>query len=216
MNTSADFVNKLKAWRERRMLSQEDAAKLLGVSRSYLSQLENGREPGIELLVNFKHLELSEQRVNFQQQSQGFSVNAESPPAYPAVPIRGVPLISWASAGEAVSYEELPLDWQATVPTTARDEKAFAITIQGDSMEPKFSAGDRLILLPSVPPRNGCLVVARFRSDGVVFKLFNIVNSTERAFRLTSYNPVYPPLDCREEDFDWIYPVFEVLKNVWR
>src|ERR1700733_13935870 len=95
------------------------------------------------------------------------------------------------------------------------DENSFAVTIEGDSMEPKFTSGDIAILMPNVEPRNGCLVVCKLKNEGVFFKLFH-QSSDGKMFRLSSYNPVYPVMECHKEDFVWIYPVCQVTKNVWR
>ena len=77
----------------------------------------------------------------------------------PRVEIREVPIVSWAQAGDLVAYTDLDAAWHEFTATTCRDENCFAVTITGDSMEPKYSAGDIAILMPNVEPRNGCLVV---------------------------------------------------------
>jgi SOS-response transcriptional repressor LexA len=131
------------------------------------------------------------------------------------VEIREVPIVSWAQAGKLVAYTDLDAAWHELAATTCRDENCFAVTITGDSMEPKYSAGDIAILMPNVEPRNGCLVVCKLKNEGVFFKLFH-QSSDSQVFRLSSYNAVYPVMECRKEDFVWIYPVYQVTKNVWR
>jgi transcriptional regulator with XRE-family HTH domain len=56
------LVNTLKAWREKHLLSQEKAAKLLGVTRPYLNQIENGRKPGAEFVNKFRQLSAENRR----------------------------------------------------------------------------------------------------------------------------------------------------------
>jgi SOS-response transcriptional repressor LexA len=129
--------------------------------------------------------------------------------------IRQVPIVSWAQAGDLVAYTDLDAAWHEYTATTCRDENCFAVTISGDSMEPKYSAGDIAIVMPNVEPRNGCLVVCKLKNEGVFFKLFH-QSSDNRRFRLSSYNPVYPVMECRRDDFVWIYPVYQVTKNVWK
>ncbi len=133
----------------------------------------------------------------------------------PRVEIREVPIVSWVQAGDLVAYTDLDAAWHEFTATTCRDENCFAVTITGDSMEPKYSAGDIAILMPNVEPRNGCLVVCKLKNEGVFFKLFHQSNDT-KVFRLSSYNPVYPVMECKKDDFVWIYPVYQVTKNVWR
>ena len=133
----------------------------------------------------------------------------------PALDIRQVPIVSWAQAGDLVAYTDLDAAWHEFTATTCRDENCFAVTISGDSMEPKYSAGDIAIVMPNVEPRNGCLVVCKLKNEGVFFKLFH-QSSDNKKFRLSSYNPVYPVMECRRDDFVWIYPVYQVTKNVWK
>jgi len=129
--------------------------------------------------------------------------------------VRQVPIVAWAQAGDLVAYTDLDDSWHEFTATTCRDENCFAVTIEGDSMEPKYSAGDIAILMPNVEPRNGCLVVCKLKNEGVFFKLFH-QSSDGKIFRLSSYNPVYPVMECKKDDFVWIYPVAQVTKNVWR
>jgi SOS-response transcriptional repressor LexA len=133
----------------------------------------------------------------------------------PSSDIREVPIVSWAQAGDLVAYTDLDAAWHEFTATTCRDENGFAVIISGDSMEPKYSAGDIAIVMPNVEPRNGCLVVCKLKNEGVFFKLFH-QSSDGRKFRLSSYNPVYPVMECRRDDFVWIYPVYQVTKNVWK
>ena len=129
--------------------------------------------------------------------------------------IREVPIVAWAQARKLAAYTALPASWHEFTATTCRSEDSFAVTIEGDSMEPKYSSGDIAILMPDVEPRNGCLVVCKLKNEGVFFKLFH-QSSDGKLFRLSSYNPVYPVMECRKDEFLWIYPVYQVTKNVWR
>jgi SOS-response transcriptional repressor LexA len=133
----------------------------------------------------------------------------------PGTEIHEVPIVSWAQAGDLVAYADMDAAWHEYTATTCRDENCFAVTISGDSMEPKYSAGDIAIVMPNVEPRNGCLVVCKLKNEGVFFKLFH-QSSDNRNFRLSSYNPIYPVMECRRDDFVWIYPVYQVTKNVWK
>jgi SOS-response transcriptional repressor LexA len=82
-------------------------------------------------------------------------------------------------------------------------------------MEPDFRSGDIAILMPNVEPRHGCLVVCKLKNEGVFFKRFEQA-ADGKTFRLASYNRAYKPIKCRRDDFVWVYPVFQVTKNVWK
>ncbi len=135
----------------------------------------------------------------------------EMPPEFIVMPNR-VPLISWAHAGAATSYEELPQSWQESVPTTCKSPGAFALSIEGDSMQPYCHQGDIAIVMPHEEPRGGCLIVAKLRNDGVLLRRYT---KTLEGIRLTAYNPVYPASDYNPEEFHWIYPVHSTVRREW-
>lgn len=84
-------------------------------------------------------------------------------------------------------------------------------------MEPKYFQGDIAVLMPTHEPRNGSLVVARLVNEGVVFKVFTGRNqSPMRICSFTSYNPVFRPIEVPESSVIWNYPVYQVIRQVWR
>src|SRR3954467_13065163 len=155
-------------------LTQGEFADKLGISRPYLSKLENSEQPLSSRMAR---------RVAHLCGNSGIAHEG------PVSGVRAIPVRSWAQAGTGLDCEELPLSWQRRMATDCPDEQAFAVEIQGDSMEPKFFPGDIAVLMPSHPPRNGNLVVARLESEGVVFKVFTArQQSTTRICLFTSYN----------------------------
>jgi SOS-response transcriptional repressor LexA/DNA-binding XRE family transcriptional regulator len=132
----------------------------------------------------------------------------------PKVDVRYVPLLSWAQAGALNAWEDAAYDHMGTLAVGIKDRRAFGLEIRGDSMEDRFHAGDRLVVSPGSPTRNGKLVVAKVSDDlggEVMFKLYHKDGLGQ--VTLTSYNPAYPPLQYNIRDFAWIYPVVQVLIN---
>ena len=211
MNKSETLSARLKAWRARCNLTQQTAAAALGVTRSYYSQMENGRKSGGIFAEKFALLE--------REPAAGVNSRGVNPVNKPAVhsgdeivPLpRRIPLVSWAQAGEAVDYEEVPASWRKFVPTDIDDPRAFAVTVAGDSMEPRYHENDIAMLTPSKPLRQNDAVVARLEDQGVVFKLCSRAGDT---FRFSSYNPAYAPFEVPARQVVWIYPVHSVLKIV--
>jgi phage repressor protein C with HTH and peptisase S24 domain len=203
---------RLKAWRARRDLTQLAAAQALGVTRSYYSQLENGRRSAGLLADKFALLEHQPGPLRVNNNREHSVNNRDVHSGEEIIPLpRRIPLVSWAQAGEAVDYDELPASWQKVVPTDIDDPKAFAITIAGDSMEPRYHENDVALLTPSKPVRQNDAVVARLEGQGVVFKLCSRAGDT---FRFSSYNPAYAPFEVPAAQVVWIYPVHSVLKIV--
>lgn len=177
-------------------LTQVQCAKRLGISRSHLAKLE--REPGKALTPKMARL---------------VDDTLHHSPVDP--PTRRIPIRSWAQAGAGIDFEELPLDWQDTVPTDCPDSEAFAVELKGDSMEPKYIAGDLAILMPGTTPKTGCLVVARLQEGDVMFKIFNPSTPGGESVVFSSLNQAYPPLTAPREEIAWIYPVYQIIRNVW-
>jgi len=211
---------RLRSRRSRLGLTQQGLADLTGFSLSVIGNWEtcqNLPSPA-KLGVLARALEVTiDYLLGYADDPQPQAIVAIPPPPSRQVPaaIRQVAIVSWAQAGDLVAYTGLDPSWHEFTATTCRDEDCFAVTIAGDSMEPKYNAGDIAIVMPNVEPRNGCLVVCKLKNEGVFFKLFH-QSSDNQIFRLSSYNPVYPVMECRRDDFFWVYPVYQITKNVWR
>ena len=132
------------------------------------------------------------------------------------LPVRKVPLVSWAKAGGAVNYEDLCRQLEEWVYSDSRDQNAFAVEIEGDSMEPRFFAGDRVVIAPNAEPRNGDFVLARLATDGVVFKRYFRTGPEGSLIRLESLNPNYAAKEVPLDQFEFIYPAVEVITRLRR
>jgi SOS-response transcriptional repressor LexA len=183
-------------------LTQDEFAKKLGISRQYLSKLENSSKP--------LSAKMTRKLTEFSKQAGLSQLGA-------VTGTRAIPVRSWAQAGTGADFGELPLDWNRRVATDCPDEQAFAVEIQGDSMEPKFFPGDIAVLMPTRQPRNGSLVVARLEHEGVVFKVFTARGQLPlRVCCFTSYNSVFQPIEVPESSVIWNYPVYQIVRQVWR
>ncbi len=196
------FAERLRFWRVSQNFTQAEAAQRLDIDRSYLSQVERGRAPGHALRTRFLLAEKASSRNN-----PGNTV--------PAFGLRNLPVLSWAQAGQATDFEEMPRDWNEMVPGDVADDRAFGVRLRGDSMEPRFSDGDIAILLPSLAPTNGEIVVANLRDEGILCKIMH-VQLDKNLITLSSYNPAYPPLERHRDQFHWIFPVSSVIKQLRR
>jgi len=197
-----DFAERLLFWRTSQKLTQKKAAPQLGIDRAYLSQIERGRPPGNALRTRFLLLE------------KASSIKA-SPNVGAAYNLRRLPVLSWAQAGQATEYGEIPADWDEVVPSDVSDERAFGVRLRGDSMEPRFSDGDIAILLPSLAPTNGDIVVANLKNEGVLCKIMH-VQLDKSLIILSSYNPAYPPMERHRDQFNWMFPVSSIMKQLRR
>ena len=200
----------VKRWRNEHGVSQEILATHLGITRSYLSQVENGEPASAKLQARFRRTAERAQADGLPDFSKKLDQTGRRDDAE-SVPLRLVPLGSWAQAGRAVDYDVLPASWQKKVHTTVQDPRAFAVSVAGDSMEPRYHEGDVAFLEPSKPVRQHDTVIARLKEEGVVFKIYSRTGDT---VRFSSYNPAYLPFEVKAREIAWIFPVHSVLSIV--
>jgi SOS-response transcriptional repressor LexA len=181
---------RLKQSREHARISQRELAKRSGLSQQLISKLENGLvESTTEV---FRLAELL--RVDARWLATGKENVADGPA------ITGyVPLISWVAAGSwrDVADPYPAGEGEALVPVTCRTgPNAYALRVQGDSMEPVFPNGSIIIVDPAAEPRQGSYVVVRLdEAEQATFKQLVIDGG---ARYLKPLNPRYPLMEIRE------------------
>lgn len=219
------FPQRFQKAREVLGLTQVDMGNKLGITAKYLGMIERGDkdvDEGSSLGLLFRVVEDSignAKNLPFPTES-GTPLKDErgdGPAKRLGIPNkpghREIPVIGWAHAGQAASYEELPESWQEMIPTNCRDPKAFGVTLEGDSMEPMFRDGDMLVLMPSQRIHNGCLAVVRLASDGVLLRRIEVRG--ER-LRLVPLNPRYEAEELSNDQVSWAYPVWGRWSQVWK
>lgn len=111
-----------------------------------------------------------------------------------------VPLINYVQAGMwteivQVQGKDEAFDWLLTDLNLSAN--AFALEIKGDSMEPDFKEGDRVIIDPEIQPRPGDFVVAKNGEDEATFKKYRprgIDEQGNQVFELVPLNEDYPKM----------------------
>ena len=182
-------------------------AEMFNVRPQYFSQIRQKKKvPGPKMM----------KRLNELEQGGAENATSESNAKSAPLPLRAVPVVSWARAGEGINYEDLCRQLEEWASSDTRDRNAFAVILEGDSMEPRFFAGDRVVVAPNSEPRNGDYVLARLRDGGVLFKRFHQTGPEGHVIRLTSLNANYQPKEIPREEFFFIYPAVEVLSKLRR
>lgn len=134
---------------------------------------------------------------------------------------RTVPIIDYVQAGAwhevsdpfppGMAFETM----QSSVPVS---ENAFALYVQGDSMEPEFFAGDVIVIDPQVSPRPGSFVVAKNGGNEATFKKYRArgINpeTGEEIFELVPLNSDYSTMRSDEVHCVIIGTAVEVRKKL--
>lgn len=187
-------------------MTQAQLAEELAISSNYVSLLEAGKKrpsSNLEKLVGLMETDDAE--------PEGGMLREEGAPY--GRKARMIPVLGWAHAGEAASYEELPLSWQQQVPTECPDAHAFALKLEGDSMLPAFGDGDLLVTMPGQEAYSGSFAVCRFLDGGVVFRR---VEFLREQVQLVPLNDRYDVTRHDRDEFAWIYPVWGSWRQLWK
>lgn len=81
-------------------------------------------------------------------------------------------------------------------------DKAYALTVEGEAMEPVYRAGDRLVVTPDDTPRTGDRVVVRERSGAMC--AWTLGDQAVQAVTLHALNPVRPDRRLAISDIAWM------------
>jgi phage repressor protein C with HTH and peptisase S24 domain len=126
------------------------------------------------------------------------------PPPPPALP-RDLPVMGTVKGGEDGFYfnEGEAKEYIVRPPSLAGVSNAFALYVHGESMEPRYYAGEVLYVNPNRPLAKGCFVAVEMTNDRGLIKQF--VRRTDELLVLAQFNP---PKEIR-------LPVTEV-KRIYR
>lgn len=116
------------------------------------------------------------------------------------------PLLGFAQAGRDGYFDEagFPVGegWEEVRFPGLADEPVYALQISGDSMEPAYRAGDRIIVAPGAAVKRGDRVVARTSGGEVMAKV--LARKTQKVIELESLNADYPVRAFKPAEIDWI------------
>ncbi|MGU5723710.1 LexA family protein [Aeromonas caviae] len=111
-----------------------------------------------------------------------------------------IPVISYVQAGGWTDTNEIrEFDGNLVYITTDLElgERAFAIVIQGNSMEPEFVEGDVVLIDPDEPLHPGDCVVAKNGDEAATFKKYRprgVGDDGREIFELVPLNDDYAPM----------------------
>jgi SOS-response transcriptional repressor LexA len=187
---------------EKRGLRQVDLVKLTGYSQPTVANWLNGRTTNLKSESAIRAAKALNVSVAWLTQGIGsvdqtfFDNNVRET----SLGCKRIPIISYVQAGlpnlavdnrNAEDFVLVDQDYKCS-------ELTFALIINGDSMEPKFSEGDVIIVDPELRPHPGDYVVASTENgEEATFKKYRVVGmgrTGQPVFELVPLNTDYPIL----------------------
>lgn len=102
-----------------------------------------------------------------------------------------IPVLGRVAAGIPLTVSEYIVDTEEIPAAMAADGEYFGLMIKGDSMEPKISNGDVVIVRKQEDADDGDIVIALVNGDDAVCKRLKKYND---GISLLSNNPAYEPM----------------------
>ena len=184
-------MKNLAALRKRRGLTQLQLAKMIGVSTSTVAMWETGRrKPDYHMIVRLCEFFA----VSFEE-LLGVQALYGAPREETAIP-----LVGEVRAGLPALAAENIIGYEMVNEELAKTGELFALRIKGDSMEPKMSRGDVVLVRKQATADSGQTAVVMVGKEEATVKKVLINND---GITLIPTNPDYMPMhytppECRD------------------
>lgn len=197
----SNFTTRFKELRKSADFTQDELANKLGIVKSTVSMYETGkRQPDFEKLeeiadlfnVNMDYLlGRSDIKSAFDSNLSTKKTNNKS----------GVwiPVLGRVAAGIPINMVTDIIDQEQITEEMAASGEYFALQIHGDSMEPKMSDGDVVIVRQQDDAESGEIVIATINGDDATCKR---LRKYAEGIMLLSTNSAYEPIVFTNQDIE--------------
>ena len=193
---------KLVKLRTEKDLTQQDIAKIAGVSDKAVSSWENeARSPklgSIQKMCEYFNIDF---KTFIDESNDEYNPCVKLPKeAMPYAPSHKAPIVGSIPAGyPIIAFENI--EGYADIPYFD-EENYFFLRINGDSMEPKIHTGDLVLIRKQNCAEDGQIVAARVNGDEATLKRYKKQGDT---VLLLPENPEYNPYIVPINDFETGY-----------
>ena len=191
----------IRAYREENSMSMDRFAKASGLSKGYISQLENNLnpktgEPPVPSMATIKKaangMFMSFDEL-FNQLDDNMKVSVSPEKVRMAKKAIRIPVLGNVAAGIPIEAIEDVIDYEEI------SEDFFALKIKGDSMEPRICNGDVVIVRKQNYAESGDLVIVLVNGDSATCKKLAKFPS---GIRLIPFNQTYEPMFYSNEEIE--------------
>lgn len=181
-------MNHLKDARRAKRMTQTEVANFIGLSQGAYSNWERG-ESKIDNLSLARLAELFEVSVDYLLGKTDAPGNKY---------IR-IPVLGRVAAGIPIDAIEEVIDWEDISAESAGDGEYFGLQIKGQSMEPKISDGDVVIVRRQPDVDNGDIAVVLVNGNDATVKK---IKKSPQGVVLIPSNPAYEPMYYSNEEIE--------------
>lgn len=207
----------IREFRNKNGLSVRDFAKMTGISRGYISQIENDVEnkrsltlqkigqiaKGIGMTSDELLEMMDDTKVDLMPKKEPSDVATITQLCKSSL----VPIYSALSCGTGTWVDEIPIDYVSVPEQMMFHGKAFANFAEGDSMEPRIRNGDLLIFQETPVVPSG--YIGSFSLNNAYYcKRFKQL--PDGSYWLFSDNPSYDPIPITKSDDFRVLGVYKV------
>jgi len=196
--------DRIKLFRKEKCWGQKQLAEKVGVVQATVSAWEKGIA-GPNPTQRARLLDVFGITLN-----ELYGIESKSKPS-PVVSVNKVPIISWVHANK---FEDIPpIRFEGEYAwTTIKGECVFALRVENDCMEPRFMAGDTIIVKKDLEVRDGdFVVVADYHSNTATFKQYKQYGKT---IILHPLNPKYKDIELdHKKQYHIVGIVVETLRK---
>lgn len=197
----------IRAYREENSMSMDNFAKASGLSKGYISQLENNvnpktgdpPRPSVETIrkaAKGMFMTFDEVMTNLDDDIKIVDDKPEVKIVKKAI---RVPVLGNVAAGIPIEAIENVIDYEEISEELAHTGDFFALKIKGDSMEPRICNGDVVIVRKQNYAESGDLVIVLVNGDSATCKKLAKYPS---GIRLIPFNQAYEPLFYSNEEIE--------------
>lgn len=172
--------NKLKELRLKKGLSQKELADLIPVNQTAVSQWERG--------VTTPNPNALKRLCQIFNQTSDYFLEIENSNIPKGIKI---PVFSQVAAGIPISAIEDIIDYEEISEQMASNGEYFGLVIKGDSMEPRITTGDVVIVRKQNTIENGEIAIVLINGEEGTCKK---IKKTPEGVMLISLNPAHEPI----------------------
>lgn len=193
----------VKAARAHKQLTQEQLGEAVGRTKANIGHWEKGlHAPSFEMVQRIAEI------TGYAAPNSATAPEANADDAPKLRQARAIPVVGSVKAGDDGYLEELQYPvghGEGFVMYWAQDPGAYALRVKGDSMHPRYRAGEFVVITPNIEAQSGRDVMVALTNGKKLLKLLNW--SRDGEVQLLSINNGYTPMTIDASDIDKIHRV---------